>query len=129
MFAEWLPKSFQAIFASKSNVFSVTCTSKVEMLSDNKVAPFKFSKVQPLTPFVFSLLHSKLDDELPLMQQLQRAATLPAVEQRGMVATMVYSTQVRSDFDLCWLESVSERVLLKVITIILLNDLLPTTLF
>ena len=84
------------------------------MLTDNKVAPFKFSKVQPLTPFVFSLLHSKLDDELPLMQQLQRAATLPAVEQRGMVATMVYSTQVRSDFDLCWLESVSERVLLKV---------------
>ena len=35
-------------------------------------------------------------------------------DQRGMVATMVYSTQVRAEFDLCYLESVSERVLLKV---------------
>ena len=114
LFTEWVPKSFQCIFANKSQVVSVTCKSKVEMLSDNKVAPFKFSRVEPLTPFVFSLQHAKLDDELPLMAQLQRAATLLAVEQRGMIATMVYSTQSRTDFDLCALESVHERILLKV---------------
>ena len=113
-FSEWLPKSFQSFFANKSNTFSITCKSKVEMLKDNKVAPFKFSKIEPVVPFVFSLCHSRLDDELPLMAQLQRAATLPAVEQHGMIATMVYSTQNRTDFDHCWLESIHERILLKV---------------
>jgi len=130
---EWEPKSFQCIFANKSNVLSVTSKSKVEMLTDNKVAPFKFTKLDQgaaagkvknkgqgqgqgqTTTFVFSLQHSKLDDELPLIAQLQRAATLPAVEQRGMIATMVYSTQSRTDFDHCWLESVSERILLKTV--------------
>ena len=78
------------------------------------VAPFMFEKVDPLLPCVFALRHGKLDDYLPLMCQLQRAATLPPVEQNGMIAAIVYSTQNRTDFDHCWLESVQEKILTKV---------------
>jgi hypothetical protein len=48
------------------------------------------------------------------MCQLQRAATLPPVEQNGMIAAIVYSTQNRVEFDSCWLESVQENILFKV---------------
>ena len=80
------------------------------------VAPFNFEKVDPLAPCVFALKYGKLDDYLPLMCQLQRAATLPPVEQNGMIAAIVYSTQNRTDFDNCWLESVQEKILTKVNT-------------
>ena len=79
------------------------------------VAPFNFERVDPLIPCVFALKYGKLDDYLPLMCQLQRAATLPPVEQNGMVAAIVYSTQNRTDFDNCWLESVQEKILTKVL--------------
>ena len=70
--------------------------------------------MDPLVPCVFALKYGKLDDYLPLMCQLQRAATLPPVEQNGMIAAIVYSTQNRTDFDNCWLESVQEKILTKV---------------
>ena len=59
--------------------------------------------------------YAKVDDHLPLMQQLQRAATLPPVEQNGMVGAIVYSMQNRTEFDSCWLESIQEKILCKVI--------------
>ena len=49
------------------------------------------------------------------MCQLQRASTLLPVEQNGMIAAIVYSMQNRTDFDNCWLESVQEKILIKVI--------------
>ena len=58
--------------------------------------------------------YAKVDDHLPLMQQLQRAATLPPVEQNGMVGAIVYSMQNRTEFDSCWLESIQEKILCKV---------------
>ena len=48
------------------------------------------------------------------MQQLQRAATLPPIEQNGMVGAIVYSMQNRTEFDSCWLESIQEKILCKV---------------
>ena len=113
--AEWLPKSFQSRLAKESHVISVTCKSRVEMLEDNKVAPFRFERVEPLVPFVFALKYKKLDDCLPLMCQLQRAATLPPVEQNGMISAIVYSTQTRTDFDMGSLESVQEKILMKTV--------------
>ena len=67
-----------------------------------------------MLPFVFALKYEKLDDCLPLMCQLQRAATLPPVEQNGMIAAIVYSTQTRTNFDMGSLESVQEKILMKV---------------
>ena len=79
------------------------------------VAPFRFDRVEPLVPCVFALKYEKLDNYLPLMCQLQRASTLLPVEQNGMIAAIVYSMQNRTDFDNCWLESVQEKILIKVI--------------
>ena len=78
------------------------------------VAPFRFDRVDPLVPCVFALKYGKLEEYLPLMCQLQRAATLPPVEQNGMIAAIVYSTQNRTEFDNCLLESVQEKILTKV---------------
>ena len=112
---EWLPKSFQSRLAKESHVVSVTCKSRVEMVADNKIAPFQFERVYPLVPCVFALKYGKLEDYLPLMCQLHRAATLPPVEQNGMIAAIVYSTQNRTEFDSCWLESVHEKILMKTV--------------
>ena len=82
------------------------------MLDKNILAPFKFIRGQK--SFIFSLIYGKIDDYLPLMCQLRRAATLPPVEQNGMVAAMVFSVQNRKQFDSCWIESVKEKILHKV---------------
>lgn len=110
---EWFPKSFQSKLAKEANVLSVTCTSFVEMLEKNQLAPFKFLRAN--RSFLFALKYAKLDDYLPLICQLQRAATLPPVEQNGMVAAMVYSTQNRVEFDACFLDSVQENILFKTV--------------
>ena len=73
-----------------------------------------FEKVDPLLPCVFALRHGKLDDYLPLMCQLQRAATLPPVEQNGMIAAIVFSMQSRTQFDFASMETVQEKILHKV---------------
>ena len=49
------------------------------------------------------------------MGQLQRAATLPPVEQNGMIAAIVYSMQSRVEFDSASLDSVQENILFKVL--------------
>ena len=84
----------------------------MEMLHKNITAPFQF--LRGLSTFIFSLKYAKVDDHLPLMCQLQRAATLPPVEQNGMVGAIVFSMQSRTEFDSCWLESVQEKILCKV---------------
>lgn len=110
---EWLPKSFRSPLAKETDVISVTCVGRVEMLDRNILAPFKFLREK--NGFVFSLKYAKVDDHLPLMCQLQRAATLPPVEQNGMVGAIVYSMQSRTEFNSCWLESVQETILLKTV--------------
>ena len=82
------------------------------MLDKNITAPFKF--LRGMNTFIFSLKYAKVEDHLPLMCQLQRAATLPPVEQSGMVGAIVFSMQSRAEFDSCWLESVQEKILCKV---------------
>ena len=90
-----------------------TCDGRIEMLEKNILAPFKF--VRGVKTYIFSLRYSKIDDHLPLMQQLKRSTTLAPVEQNGMVAAIVYSIQKRSPFNHCWLETAQEQILHKVI--------------
>lgn len=110
---EWFPKSFQSILAREQNLIAFNCTSCVIMLTKNRLAPFKYSR-HPVS-FVFALQYGKVDDYLSQICQLQRASTLPPVEQNGMIAAIVYSRQSRLQFDLCWLESIREKFLLKTV--------------
>ena len=48
------------------------------------------------------------------MCQLRRAATLPPVEQNGMIAAIVFSMQSRTQFDFASMETVHENILHKV---------------
>ena len=56
----------------------------------------------------------KVEDHIPLMCQLRRAATLPPVEQNGMIAAIVFSMQSRTQFDFASMETVHENILHKV---------------
>ena len=57
---------------------------------------------------------TKVEDHIPLMCQLRRAATLPPVEQNGMIAAIVFSMQSRTQFDFASMETVHENILHKV---------------
>ena len=81
-------------------------------MARNQIAPFNFSRSGVF--YVLALRYGRLDDYLAQINQLRRAATLPPVEQNGMIATICYSIQNRLAFDSCWLESVKETILLKV---------------
>ena len=83
-------------------------------MARNIIAPFKF--VRHIVSFVFAIKynHQNLEDYIAQIGQLQRAATLPPVEQNDMIAAIVFSRQNRLTFDTCWLESVQENILLKV---------------
>ena len=53
------------------------------MLAGNVLAPYKF--IHKLANFQFSFNYVKIDDCLPQILQLLRAATLPTAEQNAMV--------------------------------------------
>ena len=63
---------------------------------------------------------NEVEDHIPLMCQLRRAATLPPVEQNGMIAAIVFSMQSRTQFDFASMETVQEKILHKVRTIMIL---------
>ena len=75
----------------------VSCKQTVEMLKQNRIAPFKF--IRSSEKYVFSFTYRKVADCLSQVQQLHRAASLPPVEQAGMVAAINYSRQNRVNFD------------------------------
>ena len=89
----------------------VSCKQTVEMLKHNKIAPFTF--LRSMTRSVFSFTYRRVSDCLASVQQLHRAASLPPVEQAGMVAAINYSRQNRVTFDTCWLDSIVEVILLE----------------
>jgi len=83
------------------------------MLDKNILAPFNF--LRELNTFIFSLTYGKVEDHIPLMCQLRRAATLPPVEQNGMIAAIVFSMQSRTQFDFASMETVQEKILHKTV--------------
>ena len=91
----------------------ISCKQTVEMLRQNKIAPFKFIRSQDR--FVFSFTYRKVADCLSCAQQLHRAASLPPVEQAGMLAAINFSRQNRLNFDTCWLENIGEKIVFETI--------------
>ncbi|TRY75685.1 hypothetical protein TCAL_14609 [Tigriopus californicus] len=89
---EWFPKSFQSVLVREQNLIALTCTSCVIMLTKNRLAPFKNSR-HPVS-FVFALQYGKVDDYLSQICQLQRASTLPPVEQNGMIAAITVGNKI-----------------------------------
>ena len=83
------------------------------MLKQNRIAPFKF--IRSSEKYVFSFTYRKVADCLSQVQQLHRAASLPPVEQAGMVAAINYSRQNRVNFDTCWLENIGEQIVFETI--------------
>jgi len=110
---EWCPRSFQSALASKRELMFVSCRQTVEMLRQNIIAPFKFRRT--LDKFVFSFTYRRVSECLGQVQQLHRASSLPPVEQAGMVAAINYSRQSRLSFDTCWLENLSEKIVLETV--------------
>ena len=43
-FSEWFPKSFQSKLAKERNLVGIRCSSSVEMMARNQIAPFHFSR-------------------------------------------------------------------------------------
>ena len=85
----------------------------VEMLRQNKIAPFQF--VRSRDKFVFSFTYRRVAECLGQVQQLHRAASLPPVEQAGMVAAINYSRQSRGAFDTCWLDNIAETIVFETV--------------
>ncbi|XP_017890031.1 protein FAN-like isoform X3 [Ceratina calcarata] len=81
------------------------------MLEKNILAPYEF--VHQATTFHFYLNYANVDDCLPQILQLFRAATLPTAEQNGMIMAIVHSRQSRVSFDTSWLEDLYEQVVLE----------------
>ncbi|XP_031833417.1 protein FAN isoform X2 [Nomia melanderi] len=94
-----------------SNVLSVQCKQYVEMLEKNILAPYKFIHKHVTLYFYFN--YAKIEDCLPQILQLLRAATLPTAEQNAMIMAIVHSRQSRVSFDTSWLEDLYEQVVLE----------------
>ncbi|XP_053985116.1 protein FAN-like [Hylaeus anthracinus] len=97
--------------ARHTNVLSVKCKQYVQMLEKNILAPYKF--IHEHATFYFHFNYAKVEDCLPQILQLLRAATLPTAEQNAMIMTIVHSRQSRVSFDTSWLEDLYEQVVLE----------------
>ena len=67
----------------RSNILAVSCKAYAEMLKGNRLEPYKF--IHKPASFLFSFNYADVDDCLPHIMQLLRAATLPTAEQNAMV--------------------------------------------
>ncbi|XP_035736480.1 protein FAN-like isoform X1 [Vespa mandarinia] len=95
-----------------NNILNIQCKQYVEMLEKNVLAPYKF--IHKNSTFQFSFNYAKIENCLPQILQLLRAATLPTAEQNAMIMTIVHSRQSRVSFDTSWLEDLYETVVLEI---------------
>ncbi|OAD54426.1 Protein FAN [Eufriesea mexicana] len=93
------------------NTLLVQCKQYVKMLEKNILAPYKF--IHENVTFHIYFNYAKIDDCLPQILQLFRAATLPTAEQNAMIMAIVHSRQSRVSFDTSWLEDLYEQVVLE----------------
>ncbi|XP_055844973.1 protein FAN-like isoform X2 [Episyrphus balteatus] len=97
---------------NQQNLLNIRCSQYVELLENNVIAPYKFVNCERSFRFVFHYV--KVDDDvIPLLQQLQRASSLPNLEQSSMIAAIVYSLQKRIKFDPLWLNSIYEKIVVE----------------
>ncbi|KAJ8681165.1 hypothetical protein QAD02_016952 [Eretmocerus hayati] len=100
------------VLTRSTDVMSVLCKQYVEMLEGNILAPYKF--MHSSATFLFSFNYVKVDDILPQISQLLRAASLPTAEQNAMIMTIVHSRQSRFSFDTSWLEDLYEQIVFEI---------------
>lgn len=93
------------------NALEVTCTAYVEMLAGNILTPYVFQTKTQRFLFVFS--YAQIDVCLGSIEQLHRAASLPAAEQNQMVATIATARQSKITFNPAWLENLYEKIILE----------------
>lgn len=93
------------------NMLSVECKQYVEMLEKNILAPYRF--IHQNTVFQFGFNYGKVEDCLPQILQLHRAASLVTAQQNAMIMAIVHSRQSRVSFDTSWLEDLYEQVVLE----------------
>uniref|UniRef100_A0A336L9Y2 CSON006095 protein n=1 Tax=Culicoides sonorensis TaxID=179676 RepID=A0A336L9Y2_CULSO len=96
----------------KNTLLEVTTSQYVEMLEENIIAPFKFEN-QHQKKFKFQLKYVTIEDCIPKIEQLRRAATLPIHEQNSMISTIAYSWYNRINFDPLWFENIYEKVIIE----------------
>lgn len=96
----------------QQNSLNIRCSQYVELLENNIIAPYKFMNCERSFRFVFHYV-KVVDDVIPLLQQLQRASSLPNLEQSSMIAAIVYSLQKRIKFDPLWLNSIYEKIVVE----------------
>ncbi|XP_072766799.1 protein FAN isoform X2 [Anoplolepis gracilipes] len=94
------------------NMLSVECKQHVEMLEKNILAPYRF--IHQNTMFYFCFNYAKIEDCLPQILQLHRAASLATAEQNAMIMAIVHSRQSRVSFDTSWLEDLYEQVVSEI---------------
>lgn len=70
------------------NMLLVDCERHVEMLEKNILAPYRFIHQNIVFHFCFN--YAKIEDCLPLILQLHRAASLVTVEQNAMVTYLFF---------------------------------------
>ncbi|XP_032667732.1 protein FAN-like isoform X1 [Odontomachus brunneus] len=93
------------------DILSVECKQYVEMLEKNILAPYRFVHQNSMFHFCFN--YTKIEDCLPQILQLHRAASLANAEQNAMIMAIVHSRQSGVSFDMSWLEDLYEQVVLE----------------
>lgn len=68
-------------------MLSVECKQYVEMLEKNILAPYRF--IHQNTVFQFGFNYGKVEDCLPQILQLHRAASLVTAQQNAMVNALL----------------------------------------
>ncbi|XP_055914218.1 protein FAN-like [Eupeodes corollae] len=94
---------------NQRSLLNIRCSQFVELLENNIIAPYKFVTCDRTFRFVFHYVDVN-DDVIPMLQQLQRASSLPSLEQNSMIAAIVYSLQKRIKFDPLWLNNIYETI-------------------
>lgn len=69
-------------------MLSIECKQHVEMLEKNILAPYRFVHENSMFHFCFN--YTKVEDYLPQILQLHRAASLVTVEQNAMVIFFIH---------------------------------------
>lgn len=102
------------LFVRCGNVLMVQCKQYVEMLEKNILAPYKF--IHENATFYFYFNYAKVDDCLPQILQLLRAATLPTAEQNAMVLSIIIT------FTITWKNEIIILLLLYRLWLLCIRD-------
>nr|XP_022903280.1 protein FAN-like [Onthophagus taurus] len=96
-------------FIRSAHVLSIICKTYIEMLEGNEIAPYKFEENGR---FLFLLNYANIEDCLQQILQLQRANTLPALEQSNMISAIVNARRVGVEFNPLWCD-LYEKIIME----------------